>query len=450
MTMHKYRFILAAALAVCAAASAQTPITLQQAVDIGMEKNPVRKAALAEQRAAMADVREARAAFLPSVNFSEAVTRSNDPVYAFGTKLKQGRFTNSDFALDALNTPSPLTNFSTRVGGNWAVFDSFTTALNLRRARQMSQMAAQQLTRTDQELVFRVVDSYYGLLLAAKQAELAEQTLKTAEALAENAKARVDSGLVVESDSLAAQVTLASRKQDLIAATNGVALAQAQLSLALGMPAETAYQPSEPLAERTLASPALDQVEAWALAQRPELKQAELQSQAQQTGVKLVKSAMGPRINAFGGWEADSHSFASNGSNSWLAGAELQIDLFSGQKFARLAHEKAMLERAIAMKQAASDGIRLEVRKAFYDHDTARQMIEVARASVAQSEEGLRITQTRYEAGLAPMTELLRSEDAARAARTNYWHAVYRYQTSYAALELATGSLTPQSLLVTQ
>ncbi|MBZ5525698.1 MAG: hypothetical protein LAP21_26050 [Acidobacteriia bacterium] len=45
---------------------------------------------------------------------------------------------------------------------------------------------------------------------------------------------------------------------------------------------------------------------------------------------------------------------------------------------------------------------------------------------------------------------MLKAEDAARATSANYWDAVYRYHVSYAALELATGSLTPHSLVVTQ
>ena len=42
-------------------ARAQTPLTLPQAVEIALEKNPVRKAALAEERAAAAADSEARA-----------------------------------------------------------------------------------------------------------------------------------------------------------------------------------------------------------------------------------------------------------------------------------------------------------------------------------------------------------------------------------------------------
>jgi hypothetical protein len=50
---------------------------------------------------------------------------------------------------------------------------------------------------------------------------------------------------------------------------------------------------------------------------------------------------------------------------------------------------------------------------------------------------------------MTTITEMLRSEDAARVARLNYWQAVYRLCEGYAALELAMGVLNPQSPVVT-
>jgi outer membrane protein TolC len=46
-----------------------SPLTLQQAVNMALEKNPERKAALADTKAASADVREARSSLLPHVTF---------------------------------------------------------------------------------------------------------------------------------------------------------------------------------------------------------------------------------------------------------------------------------------------------------------------------------------------------------------------------------------------
>ena len=90
-----------------------TPLTLRQAVQIAIEKNPLRKAAIADTKVASADVREARSFLMPHLSFSETATRGNDPVYVFGSKLRQQRFTAADFALNQLNSPEPFGNFTT-------------------------------------------------------------------------------------------------------------------------------------------------------------------------------------------------------------------------------------------------------------------------------------------------------------------------------------------------
>jgi len=85
-------------------------------------------AALADQKAASAEIKEARSGLLPKIVFSESATRGNDPVYAFGTRLRQGRFTADDFALNRLNYP-PDRRFTTRFSGQWTLFDSFANLL---------------------------------------------------------------------------------------------------------------------------------------------------------------------------------------------------------------------------------------------------------------------------------------------------------------------------------
>lgn len=433
-----------------APAPAPAPVSLRQAIVVALEKNPARKVDLAETRAAKAGVGEARASLFPRITFSETGTQGNDPVYVFGSRLRQQRFTSADFALNILNTPTPVGNFSTRFGGTWNLFDSFASWRAVHRAGRVHDAATHQLERTDQEIVFRTIRSYYGVLLAEKQLEVAEQALKTAQSTLNLTKDRVESGLAVQSDFLSAQVLAATRQQDLIRARGGLAVAQARLSTAMGVPAGTEFQPTEVLAERKLPSPSLEDLEKQATQQRPDLNRIRSEEAAQKQSVAIAKASFGPRINGFAGWETDNPSlFGGGGGNNWMAGIEVQFDLFQGgAKRAELARQKAMQDRVEALKQAATDQIRLEVRSAYYDLDTARQQIDVARATIAEAQESLRINQNRYSAGLTTITDLLGAEDAVRRSEANYWQAIYSYQTGYANLELAAGTLGPQSPVV--
>ena len=439
------------ALAVGATAQDVTPLTLADAAKMTLANNPMHKAALADTRATMAGVREARAPMLPKIMFAENYTRGNDPVFVFGAKLRQQEFTVADFAPNSLNRPTPFGNYASRFSGQWNLFDSTQSWKALDRAKFMNVAAEQQLNRTDQELVFQTVQAFYGVLLAQKQVQVAEDAVKTVEAIEQQSRARVESGMAVDSDLLSAQVQHSARQQELIERRNQLAMAQTRLALAMGEASDAVYQPKEALEERAFPATDVNQLEKTAMEKRPDLKRSEAERSAQEKSVSMAKAAFGPRFNGFGSWEEDSHAVGWTGANNWVAGAELQFDLFSGgAKRAALAREKALQERAAAGHAGFQDAVRLEVRQAYYQFDAAQQQVKVARSAIAQADESLRINQNRYESGLSTVTDMLRVEEAAHRAKADYWQAVYRMDSSYAGVELATGTLTVDSPAVTQ
>jgi outer membrane protein TolC len=75
----------------------------------------------------------------------------------------------------------------------------------------------------------------------------------------------------------------------------------------------------------------------------------------------------------------------------------------------------------------------------------AHERIQVAEAAVAQAEESARITRNRYEAGLATVTDLLRTETALLDASTRRLAAIYDQRVAATLLELASGALTGDS-----
>ena len=92
------------------AAAAQEPLTLRQAINQALGQNPEAAIARAGNQDAKAAATMARTALLPQLGFTEDISRGNDPVYVFGSKLRQGQFTLADFAVNALNHPQPASS----------------------------------------------------------------------------------------------------------------------------------------------------------------------------------------------------------------------------------------------------------------------------------------------------------------------------------------------------
>lgn len=426
-------------------AGAQEPsLTLRQAIDQALGKNPDAAVAQADVNAARAGVGLARTGLWPRFNFTEDISRGNDPVYVFGTRLRQQRFAQSDFALNSLNRPSPIGNFATRFDGSWMIFNWFGTQQQIKGARLGAASASSMSEQVKQGIVMRVVEAYQSVLFAERRVAVAQHEETTAEMLSSDSKTKVAAGLAVDSDMLAAQVNLSERQQELIAAQGDLDVGWAQLEAAMG----TEMNPRatlKPMEARSFPDGVLADEIASALKTRPDLQALQQMKSAQIAGVKAAKSAFGPQVSAYGNWEMDRDSFAGNGGNNWVAGVQLRLDILPLAKRQQLAQGEAARQKAVAQEQSAEQQIRLAVRSAYSQHQTAEHIVKTAEASTEQAAESLRIVQNRYKAGLSTMTELLRAEDAQRLSQNDYWRAVYGNTVAYANLLYATGTLTPDS-----
>ncbi|MGA7159025.1 MAG: TolC family protein [Acidobacteriaceae bacterium] len=427
------------------AVGAQEPVlTLRQAIDQALGKNPEIAAAQTDAKVAGAQEALARTALWPQLDVVEDMSRGNDPVYVFGTRLRQQQFTQADFAVNSLNKPTPVGNFATRFGGKWMLFDGLGTEWRLRGARAGEQSATAMSEQEQQRIVLKVVEAYQSVLFAERMIEIARHEEKTAESMQSDATTNVKAGLAVDSDLLAAQVGTSERQQEVIAAEGAREIALAQLEEAMGVELKT--EPAlQPIEARDFPVGDIDEEVASAVKTRPNLEALRQERLAQDAGVRAAKGALLPQVSAYGNWEMDRASFAGSGGNNWVAGVQVQLDIFPMEKRARLGAEEAARQKTEAQERSAEGQIRLAVRSAHSQHMTAELIVKTAQASMQQATESLRIVQNRYKAGLSTMTDLLRAEDAQRISQEDYWRAVYGNVVAYTELLYATGTLTPDS-----
>ncbi len=431
------------------AASGQEPLTLRQAIDRALQQSPEAAIVRAEVLDTRSAATMARTQLLPQLGLTEDISRGNDPVYAFGTRLRQRQFTQADFALNALNFPQPIGNFSTRFSGQWVAFDSFKTQRAIHRADFFRKSAESTSKAVDQQIVLRVIVAYQQVLYAQREIAVAQHEQESASALLKSVDEHVKAGLSVESDRMSAEVNVAARKEELIAAEGDLELAWAALREAMGTPDLTASE-LKPLELHTFPQSTLEGEMATAAKTRPDLIALGDAQSAQATAVGAAKSDFGPRVSAYGNWEENRTSFAGAGGNNWVAGVQISVDILPFGKHAQLAKECAAKKKADAQVVAARLHLRFQVSQAHIHRQTAALQLETARAAMDQSAESLRILKNRYNAGLATITDLLRAEDAERQSQSNYWHGVYGNAVAYSELLYATGTLTPDAAEVLQ
>jgi len=424
-------------------------LVLSDAVEIAVKNNPAVGAADAYADAVRQGIKTAQAGRYPRLDFSYSFTRSNNPVYVFGTLLTQGQFQAENFALSFLNHPPPLDNFRPQFTASMPLYDAGETSRRVKDARLETEGAQQGVHRTQQEVVFNAVNAFFNELLARETVRVAQAAVEAATADLARARTRQEEGQTVPSDVLSAQVQLAQAKEDLIRAQNAVAVGQATLNVALGLPEDAPHQVQGELKEVTFERGTLAEREKRALADRPDYQQARIGKERSVNGMAAARAEFLPKISLFGSWEVDSQTFAARAGNNWAAGATLNFNIFEGgANRARVAEAHARERQAEALQEQMASAVRLQVREAFLNLNAALERVEVSRESAAQARESLRILQNRYETGLATITDLLRAETMRTSAEKSFLNAVFDYRISFAALELATGELSAESQAV--
>lgn len=435
---------LAMLLLVLAAASmvfAAEPLSLEQAVATALKSNPGIKAADAQVESADAGVLKSNSGFLPKVTVSETWSKSDNPLMVLGMKLNQETISTSDFYPTVMNNPDALANYNSRLAVTQPIFNGGKEYLGKKQARLGYEAATQDRERTRQETVFSVVKAYYGVLLANENRKVALQSLETSEANMKLAEMRFKAGTVLQSDLLRARVQYAEVKEMATRTENGVKLALANLTYVMGVSLDAEYSVEGTLTAKDMQAD-LDNLVASAKAARPDLASLGKNRENAETGVNQARTDFIPSLNLLGEVDWNSDRFGGNDAKSWMVVAVLQWNLFDGMvTTANVRQASATASRTRALEGQMRSAVELQVRQAYYNLRASQDRIAASATSVQEAEEGFRIVQKRYEAGMTTFVDVLGAESALIRARTNALQALYDNNVAESELKLATGTL---------
>jgi outer membrane protein TolC len=423
-------------------AAGQEPLTLDGAVQAALARNASLRAARAGVDEAAAQVAQARSGFYPRFSVTEAWQRGNQPVFVFSSLLSARQFAAKNFAVDALNHPDPIGFFHTIVGVEQLLFDggrqrSATTIATLRRtiADASTNEAAGTLAVTTTQAFARVVTSD-----AARRA--AEAGIAAAREDLARAERRRDAGLATDADVLALVVHTAELQQRAIQADGDAAVARAELNRLMGAPIDAPIQlvvPANPGSDDVGPNTNVTSLLAEAEAGRPELKRAADSAQIAAAARREARSALVPQVAAQGILDIAGTRFADRAS-SWIVGGELRWTFSTGgAELAAIKAAAASIARTRAEADDARAAVHVDVISALRRIEEARARYAVGRATVAQAQESQRIIRDRFEAGIAPVNDVLRASTATLDAEASSVSALADTMVAGAMLRRALG-----------
>lgn len=409
---------------------AHVPLALSDAVAEALSGNPEHRVAGRRAAIARADARAAGSGLLPALEVGTGVTRSDDPVFAFGTRLRQERFAEADFALEALNRPDPISDWTMDAGLRWAPLDASRWA-GRSAARSLVDAADWGETWSAEQTVFATKVLYYGAAGAdaALAAAVAEE--EAARAALELFESREERGLLTRADALQAEAELRAAEAYRLAAERNVERAREDLALHLGWtidripaPTDTLRAPPPPDAP----PPATTRADVRSLAAAREAAAAEFR----RAGLSFL-----PRIEGFAGWSSHAdRAFQTDGSN-WTAGVALRWTVFAG--FGRVANRQRATEAREIARIRHEEAVRVaraEAAQSRRDVHASRAGFEATRAAARAAAEARELMRRRFDEGLATAAEFLQAEARAAGARSREVAALVDYNVALARLEL--------------
>jgi len=416
-------------------------LDLESAVSRALESDPQLRGSRSLSKIAGERIKEARTGWQPAVQFGQSFTRSNNPVFVFGSLLEQGRFTASNFLSGSLDRPDALNNFRTSISVQAPILDQRQTRSRINRAKIERTRADLEIEAVSQKLRFDVIGKYCGAVLADELLKATSAAVRSARENSRKTQDFVEVGMVAESDSLVADVELANVEQQKLEAQSAVVRARAALNIAIGERPATMYRLVGDLQERYFPVEEEPELVRIALEQRADYRQSLLAVEDGREKTRSIRDQKLPRLDAFGNLGYSSSNIA-KGSSDYTVGLSLSYTLFDPGRRSRV--EQAALSENVASseKDRLENQITLEVITADQDYRTARAKIHVSIKSVIQAEEALRILQDRYKASISTFEAVLRAEAALLRAKHDLLKAKYEYYVSYASVLLATGRLT--------
>jgi outer membrane protein TolC len=318
------------------------PLSLDEAIQIALERNYTVRTAALDVANATAQVREAWGQLLPSADVSSSYTRNVVQANPFAGSDAGGLFgalgsidwlayneaarTDDDPATE----PISLGEFRQRqargyedagltLGGGgdnpFGVDNQFQNSLSISQtlyngsafaaikgAQSLKDINQAALTQQQQEAITQTRQAYYDALLAQQQVEVVRASVaRTQETLTETAR-RVAQGVLPKFERLTAEVEVSNQQTQLIEVQNAAELARDNLLFLLGLPVtETiALVTDLDLPDDTfLETVSFEDAVATALERRPDLEQARLAIDLQEVQRNITKAGYLPSLSAF-------------------------------------------------------------------------------------------------------------------------------------------------------
>ncbi len=427
-------------------ARAQTPYTLEAAVDYAIKNNLNIKNTQLDARSAESRIGEIRAAGLPQVNVDASFNYN---------AIIQRVFLPAQFAdPNAPDGAPPIAaqfgvKFSGNVGAtlNQLIF-SGSYLVGLRAAATYRELAQKNVTQSKVAVAEAVSKAYYSAQVAVERAKVLDVNIERLDTLMRDTRATYEAGFVEKLDVDRLEVQLNNLKTERQKVQNLIELSYTLLKFQMGMPLTDQIILTDIVNEDivdslpTLPSNSVD------YNNRIEYSVLDTQGKLAELDIKRIRAGYLPSLSAFASYGHNNgrNSFGDLFSSKWfnnsVLGLNLRIPIFDGfTKKYQLQQAQVTSDKVRIGRDLLTQSIDLQVQQSNITLSNSLETLATQQRNVDLAEEVVRVTKIKYQEGVGSNIEVINAESSLKEAQTNYFAALYDVLIAKVDLSKARGEL---------
>lgn len=403
--------------------------SLKDCIDYALANNIQLQKAKVQQLSALEDIKQSQSALLPSLSLSTSQNVSYNPWPEQGSAMIAGNKVQTD-------VKKVYYNGSYSLSGNWTVWNGGQNTNTVKLNKLAAEQARLDSAVTANNVLEQIAQLYVQILYSDEAISVTKESLKTSQANEERGKTMVSVGKMSKADLAQLTAQRAEDEYSIVEAESNLRNYKRQLKQLLQIADNDEFDVVIPSTTDEMALkdvPALNDVYAASLTQRPEIQNAKLGIESSDLSVKIAKAGKLPTVGLNAGLSTSTTSMNSNGWGNQMknnftvgGGVTVSIPLFDNRK-TKTAVNKAMLQKENYMLDLQDKQTTLysTVENYWLQAVTNQNKFKAARVSTESAQASYELLSEQFNLGLKNIVELMTGKTHLLQAQQNELQSKY-------------------------
>jgi outer membrane protein TolC len=301
-------------------------------------------------------------------------------------------------------------------------------------------LADEKLWARQKEIAHQVKRSYYAILQLQSALDAGEESLKLYREMDRVVGDYVAQQIALTSDGLDVKTLLAKEEYEMLKLRNNLAASKEQLNHLMGRDIREDFNAS-PVSTATIFEAELSAAQSRALAERPEIKEAQLKLQQAEYDHRLKKAEAIPEVSVTLGYYS-AFGVSVLPQNSAGVGFTVHWEPFDwGRRKHEMAEKQKTIEQAREGGREVESLILREVNDRFRKLQESRALVRISQLNQEAAREKLRIATNKYAQEAVLYKDVLRSQADLAEAQDQHLQAILAFWTARVDFEKSIGEL---------